>query len=96
MMVRKILYCAVKNRKGENGGTKEAQWCREKSYMREWRVPSKTAKVEMTSSKKKSETRHSFSYRPIIVNNFKEKKNEAAPSKASETIISYIEINLLY
>ncbi|WP_419160029.1 hypothetical protein [Rossellomorea sp. BNER] len=29
MTVRKILYSAVKNRKGENGGTKGAQWCRE-------------------------------------------------------------------
>jgi hypothetical protein len=29
MTVRKKLNGAVKNRKGENDGTKEAQWCRE-------------------------------------------------------------------
>jgi hypothetical protein len=31
MAVRKKLNDAVKNRKRENDGTKEAQWCREKS-----------------------------------------------------------------
>jgi hypothetical protein len=30
MAVRKILNGAVKNRKRENDGKKEAQWCREK------------------------------------------------------------------
>jgi hypothetical protein len=37
MTVRKTLYCAVKNRKGENDGTKDALLYREKSQRRKWR-----------------------------------------------------------